>query len=144
MLLSPLGLFHEFFCFIFVFSVLNIRLMTQLEQPRPTMQTCFSTCSLCLFLQASILSYDISHDLNYNEPDLNAAALSAAPQWSSITVRARQEEVPPSHWILSNVACTCMKLLDSVEMCKKASDVVSKTMEQVSANLEPSPQSWSI
>jgi hypothetical protein len=58
MLLSPLGLlFHEFFHFIFVFSALNIRLMTQLEQPRPTMQTCFSTCSLRSFLQASILSF---------------------------------------------------------------------------------------
>jgi hypothetical protein len=57
MLLSPLGLFHEFFRFIFVFSVLNIRLMTQLEQPRPTTQTCFSTCSLRSFLQANVLSF---------------------------------------------------------------------------------------
>jgi hypothetical protein len=56
MLLSPLGLFHEFFRFIFVFFGLNIRLMTHLEQPRPTTQTCFSTCSLRLFLQASVLS----------------------------------------------------------------------------------------
>jgi hypothetical protein len=59
MLLSPIGLFHhEFFRFIFVFSALNIRLMTQLEQPRPTTQTCFRTCSLRSFPQASVLSFD--------------------------------------------------------------------------------------
>lgn len=61
---------------------------------------------------------------------------------NEVLLWARQEEVPPSHQILSNVAF--MKLLDLVEMCKKASEVVSETMEQVSANLEPSPQSWSI
>jgi hypothetical protein len=52
MLLSPLGLFHEFFRFIFIFSGLNIRLMTQLEQPQPTMQTCFSTKCTCPVLNA--------------------------------------------------------------------------------------------
>ena len=56
MLLSPLGLFHEFFRFIFVFFGLNIRLMTHLEQPRPTTQTCF-TSSLRPFPQASVLSF---------------------------------------------------------------------------------------
>lgn len=35
----------------------------------------------------------------------------------------------------------CMKLLDSVEMCKKTSALLVDTMEEVSAKFEPSPQS---
>jgi hypothetical protein len=38
----------------------------------------------------------------------------------------------------------CMKLLDSVEICKKTSEVVQETMDRVSARLEPSPESRSI
>ena len=80
---------------------------------------------------------DISCDLNYNEPDLNAD--HQLPQWSSTMSNARRGAAKPP----DPFQC-CMKLLDSVEMCKKASEVVSETMEQVSANLEPSPQSRSI
>jgi uncharacterized membrane protein YbhN (UPF0104 family) len=57
MLLSPLGLFHEFFRFIFVFSALNIRLMTQLEQhgqPRRPASVLARS-----FPQASVLSFRI-------------------------------------------------------------------------------------
>jgi hypothetical protein len=38
----------------------------------------------------------------------------------------------------------CLKLLDSVDLCKKTSDVVLETMDKVSAELEPSKATRSI